>query len=157
MLGNNWLRKSNLLFSWSAWTTVQVSQCPSFGIFLRFIGKMDYLAPRVEKRCSWAFEANQRQIHVFYGVIVSGLTPGSWDWATYLSAKWSAEDQDIIYLPYCIEDILMRNKCHSTTNRGWNLIFFTELSLLELRGILENSVTEYSFPEIKKSWKILSW
>ena len=124
MLGNHWLRKSNLLFSWSAWTTVQVSQCPSFGIFLWYIGKMDYLAPRAVKRLSWAFEANRRQIHVFYGVIVSGLTPGSWDWATYLSAKWSAEDQDIIYLPYCIEDILMRNKCHSTTNRGWNLIFF---------------------------------
>ena len=77
LLENHWLQKSNLLFSLSAWTTVQVSQCPSFGIFLRFIGKMDYLAPRVEKRCSWAFEANQRQIHVFYGVIVSGLTPGS--------------------------------------------------------------------------------
>ena len=99
MLENHWLRKSNLLFSWSAWTTVQVSQCPSFGIFLRYIGKMDYLAPRVEKCCSWAFEANQRQIHVFYGVIVSGLTPGSWDWATYLSAKWSAEDQDSLDPP----------------------------------------------------------
>ena len=99
MLGNHWLRKSNLLFSWSAWTTVQVSQCPSFGIFLRYIGKMDYLAPRAEKRLSWAFEANRRQIHVFYGVIVSGLTPGSWDWATYLSAKWSTEDQDSLDCP----------------------------------------------------------
>ena len=59
--------------------------------------------------------------------------------------------------PYCIGDLLLRNICHSTTNRGWNLIFFTELSLLELLGILENSVTEYSFPGIKKSWKILSW
>ena len=61
--------------------------------------KMDYLAPRAEKRLSWAFEANRRQIHVFYGVIVSGLTPGSWDWATYLSAKWSAEDQDSLDSP----------------------------------------------------------
>ena len=99
MLGNNWLRKSNLLFSWSAWTTVQVSQCPSFGIFLWYIGKMDCLAPRAEKRLSWAFEANRRQIHVFYGVKVSGLTPGSWNWATYLSAKWPAEDQDSLDSP----------------------------------------------------------
>ena len=65
-------------------------------------------------------------------------------------------------LPYCIGDILLRNKWHSTTNRGWNLIFFTELSLLELLGILENSVTEYSFPGIKNPGKFcpvksLSW
>ena len=35
----HWPRKSKRVFSWSAWTSVQVSQHPSFGIFRRYIEK----------------------------------------------------------------------------------------------------------------------